>query len=67
MTTVKIGTRKFRIGATYAPSADAKWTAPAIFEGLKRHGMVWYNIGGLCKCTCSVANWLDWAGDEVTP
>ena len=64
---VQIGDREFRVGATYAPRNGAGWRVPAAFEGATPERMfVHYRVAD-ARLKTSAANWLRWAGDEVTP
>lgn len=70
MSTITIGGREFRVGATYAP----RLTAPGpdrVFRGLTRSGAVRYVLAPEClgqrvqiRAACY---WLSWAGEEVAP
>lgn len=73
MSTVKIGDREFRIGATYAardPMDRARWELVTVQPHctLFPNGVVGYTQGNRhCVSFMSSALWLRWAGDEVQP
>ncbi len=68
MTTVEIGGRTFRVGATYAPKKGSVWRGPAVFEGMSKSGLfvLYTPVGGL-RTDCNTGFWLEQAGDEVQP
>jgi Ser-tRNA(Ala) deacylase AlaX len=70
MTTVTIGDREFRIGATYQGKIDPKYRMVIPRQrALLRviGGEVWFRTKTGDEQSAPSGNWLRWAGDEVTP
>lgn len=76
MTTVMIGDRTFRVGATYRShlTSDAPYRLLYLIGAVPCHGLTLleYCEGGKPNDCCKVYEvspqiWLRWAGDEVLP
>ncbi len=83
MTTITIGGREFRVGATYAPKRPGPSRKPRRLQGFdpatscwmsgmnRPGGTITYGIrdrdGEMWCRNCSAEQWLRWAGDEVAP
>ena len=72
MTTVHIGAREFRIGATYAPRVGRR--QPRILVGFENPGRLGRPGGDVRVMTnngygdvWAGTHWLRWAGEEVMP
>lgn len=74
MTTITIGGREFRIGATYAPKPKRVPWGPRTLLSYSPEPLgpfmaplvSWQEAGG-AKTSGTLNEWLAWAGDEVAP
>lgn len=67
MTTVKIGDREFRVGATYAPRVEGGRTRILKVTWSQYAEVEWAHAANSPWRICSYRAWLRWAGDEVLP